>query len=216
MATGRKEWKEQRHGQVRDEILEAAGRVILRRGLAGFTLSAVATELSLTKAALYYYFASKEELAFELVYRGLSRHAEVVRSAVDATGSGAAALEAMIRAAAGYYGERKDELRLSYLVPQTGGIATVRFGPEMFARIRPLNDLVFGSVAARIEADQEAGRVDAAIPARRLAFVAHGAVLGMLTMEGLVEAADDTPLIHGRAAMVDELVAAFAARLGRR
>ena len=45
-------------------------------------------------------------------------------------------------------------------------------------------------------------------------MVGHlGATLGMLTVEGLIEVADDAPLIHSREAMVDELVRTFTARL---
>ena len=199
MANRRRALKEQRREQVREEILEASQRVLLRRGLSGFTLAAVGRELGLTKAALYYYFDSKEKLVFELVYRSFERHAAFVEGAIEQTGDGPAALEAMIRAAAEFYRDRKDELRLSYLVPQSGGDVP-RPGPEELARIRPLNDRLFGSVASRIAADQDAGRVAPELDGRRLAFVAHTAVLGALVMEG-----------HGP--MIDEIVAAFVGRL---
>lgn len=212
VASRRRARKERRRDEVREEILDASRKVILARGLGGFTLAAIARELQLTKAALYYYFASKEALVFELVFQGLERHAERVGKAVAKTRTGSDALEAMIREAAAYYGERKEELRLSYLVPQAGG-AIPRFGPDMLERIRPLNDQIFGAVAERIAADVEAGRAPAGVDGRRLAFVAHTAVIGILTMEGLVEVADDGPLLHPRAAMIDELVASFTARL---
>ncbi|TNF28730.1 MAG: TetR/AcrR family transcriptional regulator [Deltaproteobacteria bacterium] len=205
--------KERRQEQAREEILDAARQVLLDRGLAGFTLAAVARELQLTKAALYYYFASKEVLVFEIVYRDLHAHAEVVGDAVDATTSGAAALEALIRSSSGHYGDRKDQLRLAYLVPQVGGATSPRFTPEMLQRVRPFNDRMYGAVAQRIRRDQEAGRVPEGVDGRRLAFLAHTSVIGMLTVEGLVEVADDAPLIHSREAMVDELVRTFRARL---
>jgi len=205
--------KKRRQDQVREEILDAARQVLLSRGLAGLTLEAVANELDLTKAALYYYFNSKEALVAELIYLSLESHAEAVGAAVASADSGPAAIEALIRTAAKHYGTRKDELRLAYLVPQVGTAAATRFGPEMLARIRPFNERMYGAVAQKIRQDQQAGGVAQGIDGRRLAFLAHTSVLGMLTVEGLVETVDEAPLIHMRDAMVEELVRTFTARL---
>jgi AcrR family transcriptional regulator len=68
MTTRREALKARRHDAVREEILEAARSVMLAQGLSGFTLTAVGRELALSKAALYYYFNSKESLFFELIY----------------------------------------------------------------------------------------------------------------------------------------------------
>ncbi len=61
--TKREARSERRRNQTRAEILDTARNVVLSKGLAGFTLSAVADELALTKPALYYYFDSKEALS---------------------------------------------------------------------------------------------------------------------------------------------------------
>ena len=68
-----------RRDQTRAEILDTARDAILRSGLAGFTLAAVAEELALTKPALYYYFDSKEALLFELLLREWFGEATEVR-----------------------------------------------------------------------------------------------------------------------------------------
>lgn len=189
--------------------------MLLSKGLGGLTLAAVARELKLTKAALYYYFDAKEKLIFELVYLGLATHAEAVGTAIEATDSGPRAIEALIRTSADHYGKRMDQLRLAYLVPQVGTAAAARFDAEMLTRIRPFNDRIYGGVATRISADQDAGRIDPSIDGRRLAFLAHMSVIGMLTVEGLVDVTDEAPLIHSHEAMVDELVCSFQARLGQ-
>jgi AcrR family transcriptional regulator len=207
--------KARRRSQVRQEILDAVKKVLLDRGIAGLTLSAVARELELTKAALYYYFPSKDALVFELIYRDLAGHAEAVGEAVAGAASGAEALEALIRTSADHYGNRMDELRLAYLVPQVGAAGAERLDAETLEKIRPFNDRMYGAVANKIGLDQQAGRVSQDIDGRRLAFLAHTSVLGMLTVEGVVAAADRAPLIHSREALVDELVLSFTARLGR-
>ncbi len=51
----------------RKEISEAAARVFNQRGFRGTTISAVAEELSIDRASLYYYISSKEELFDELI-----------------------------------------------------------------------------------------------------------------------------------------------------
>lgn len=205
--------KKHRQDRVKEEILEASRRVLLSEGAAGLTLAAVARELELTKAALYYYFPSKEAIVFELIYLSLESHARVVGDATAGTTSGAAALEALIRASAADYGGRMDELRLAYLVPQVAAAGGANFSRDALHRIRPFNEILYGGVADKIRADQRIGRVDDTIDGRRLAFLAHTSVLGMLIVEGLVAVADTAPLIHSRQAMVDELVCTFTARL---
>ncbi len=186
---------------------------MLAQGLSGFTLTAVGRELALSKAALYYYFNSKEALVFELIYVHLERHARFVSASVERTETGADAIEALIRATCEHYGQHLDELRLAYLVPQVGSAVAPRFDQATFARLRPFNDILYGGVALRIRRDQDAGRISARIDGRRLTFLAHTSVVGMLTVEGLVDAAQDAPLIHSREGMVDDLVATFRARL---
>jgi AcrR family transcriptional regulator len=205
--------KERRQEAVRDEILEAARVVLLQKGLAGLTLAAVARQVQLTKAALYYYFPSKDALAFELVYRSLEAHAEAVGKAVDTTTSGSEAIEALIRASARHYATRKDELRLAYLVPQVGSASTRRLDPAELARLRPFNERMYGTVGDKIAKDQQAGLIATHIDGRRVAFVAHMAVIGVLIMEGLIEVMDTAPLIHSSDAMIEELVCTFTARL---
>jgi AcrR family transcriptional regulator len=204
---------ERRREHVREEILAATRAVLLDRGLAGLTLAAVAQEVQLTKAALYYYFPSKEALYFELIYQSLDGHSKHVEDAILATTCGGDAIEALIRTSAAHYSERRDELRLSYLVPQVGAAGLALMGPDMLARIRPFNERMYGTVAQKIKGDQRTGSIAKGIDGRRLAFLAHLAVIGMLTVEGLVEVADRAPLIHTTKAMVDDLVRTFRARL---
>src|SRR5262245_4948860 len=89
--------RERRREHSRTEILEAARRVLLREGIAATTMDAVASEVGVTKTALYYYFASKDALLFELVFGIYERHASDVQTAVDAAASGSDALGAIIR-----------------------------------------------------------------------------------------------------------------------
>ncbi len=55
--------------ETRQEILQAAGRVVLAQGVGALTLEAVAAEAGLSKGGLLYHFASKEELLSGMVDR---------------------------------------------------------------------------------------------------------------------------------------------------
>lgn len=63
----------------RQEIAEAAVRVFNRLGYKGASLSAVATELGVDRATLYYYFSSKEQMFDETVRAVIEGNDELVR-----------------------------------------------------------------------------------------------------------------------------------------
>jgi TetR/AcrR family transcriptional regulator, cholesterol catabolism regulator len=63
----------------RQEIAEAAIRVFNRLGFQGASISAVAAELEIDRASLYYYISSKEELFDELVRTVVERNLELVK-----------------------------------------------------------------------------------------------------------------------------------------
>ena len=63
----------------RKEIAEAAIRVFNRLGFQGASVSAVAAELGIDRASLYYYISSKEELFDELVRTVVERNLELVK-----------------------------------------------------------------------------------------------------------------------------------------
>jgi AcrR family transcriptional regulator len=199
--------RERRREQSREEILDAAERVLLRDGLANVTLEAVAQEVELTKAALYYYFTSKDALLFEVVFRHMAAEAQAVHDAVEAADDGAAALEAIIRTTVSIYGRRIDLFRLVYLHGQMSSGAIVK-DEAMLARVRPLNDLLYGAAEAKLRHDHRQGTIRREVHPRRLAFLAHTAALGLLTMKGLVEGASD-PLAHRDADLIDELSRVF-------
>ncbi len=63
----------------RKEIAEASIRVFNRRGFKGASMSAVAAELDIDRASLYYYFSSKEELFDQLVRTVVERNLELIK-----------------------------------------------------------------------------------------------------------------------------------------
>jgi AcrR family transcriptional regulator len=197
---------QRRRERSRDEILDAARTVLEARGLQGLTMDEVARAVGLTKPALYYYFPSKDALLGELHHRSFAQMSQRLHDAVEATAAGPEALRALIRETVTQYAPRMNDFRLAFLQPQLAADA-LHATPEQLARIRPLNDLAFAGAAARVQADH-AGR--AGVHPRLLAFLAHLAALGVLTMKGLVETFDD-PLRYTDEELIDALARVFEA-----
>jgi TetR/AcrR family transcriptional regulator, cholesterol catabolism regulator len=89
----------------RKEIAEAAVRVFNRLGFAGASISAVAAELDIDRASLYYYIGSKEELFDELIREVTERNSQTVRGLAAGTQSPAHKLRQIIMALMNSYGD---------------------------------------------------------------------------------------------------------------
>lgn len=211
-ADARRARQQRRRDRSREDILAAARAVLLREGITAVTLEAVAREAGMSKAGLYYYFASKEALIFELVFGIWESQAESVRDAVARETSGPAAIAVVIRSTVESFAGRMDDFRLAYLHGQVSGSHGLQLTPEQFARIRPLNDALLGGAARKLaEADKQSGAVDP----RLFAFLAFASALGVLTMKGLVELQGD-PLRHSDEQLIDALSKIFAAAASKR
>jgi AcrR family transcriptional regulator len=202
--------RERRRDRSREEILEATRRVLLRDGIAATTLDAVAKEVGVTKTAIYYYFASKDALLFEVIYGALAAHAQAVHDAVEDAKSGAGALRAIIDASVHFFTPRIDDFRLAFLHGQVAKAGTVQVTAQQLARIRPLNDLVYAGATKRLAEDRKRRPGRARVEPRLMSFLASVAAMGLLTMKGMVESVDD-PLLYSDEQLIDGLARIFEA-----
>jgi len=198
---------ERRRDQTRAEILDTARDVILRKGLAGFTLADVAEALALTKPALYHYFDHKEALLFEVLLREWVEAATEVQAAVETTENGADAVERLMRTVFERYRDRLELFMLNYKIGP-GGEFDGMIGSEELERIHPINDMLYGGTEARLRDDKRAGSFPKDRNPRRFAFTAYMAVVGLLNMKAIAMAAQD-PLLHGDDDLIDDLCATF-------
>lgn len=208
-ARARRARQERRRKQSREDILAAARVVMLRDSIGAVTLDAVAREAGMSKTGLYYYFASKEALVFELMFAVWESQSQRVHNAVEAVDTGPAALGAVIRNTIGGYAPQMDDFRLAYLLSQVSGQSGLQLSPEQFARIRPLNDLLLGEAVRKLSQNGQTGVVEP----RLLAFLAFVSALGLLTMKGLVESQGD-PLLYSDEQLIEALSKVFAAAVG--
>jgi TetR/AcrR family transcriptional regulator, cholesterol catabolism regulator len=116
----------------REQILDAAAKVLARRGYAATTLAEIAEEVGSAGAgSLYYHFDSREELIEELLRRGVAAAFEESRRAVASLSASAAPLErleAVIRAHLRAILVESDYARAS-------GRSAPQVPPEMWTRI---------------------------------------------------------------------------------
>ncbi len=209
-ASARVARRERKRDRTREEILDAARRVLLRGGVATMTLDAVAKEVGVSKTALYYYFPSKDALLFDLIFGVLDSHARQVHAAVEKAPDGSQALGALIRESVTAFAANIENFRLAFLHGQVASPGSVHFDAEQFARIRPLNDLILAGVAGKIAGGQGAASNRAQIEPRLLAFLAYLAAIGVLTMKGMVESLTD-PLAFSDSQLIEGLTRVFAA-----
>ena len=201
--------QQRRRDRSREEILDAARTVLLSKGLSGMTLEAVAREAGMSKTGLYYYFASKDALAFELVFAALESHATAVSTAVASSSAGGDALGAIVRETVNTFAPNMDDFRLAFMLGQVTTSGGVEISAEQFARIRPLNDLTLGGASALVAKDREHGKSGTAVEPRLLAFLAYLSAIGLLTMKGMVEAHGD-PLLYSDEQLIEGFARVFA------
>lgn len=199
-----------RREQSREEILSAARALILRGGIAAATLDAVAKEIGVSKAALYYYYPSKDALLFELIFDALQGHTQAVHSGVERAEDGGAALGAIVRETVEGFGPRLDDFRLAFLYGQVAQRGAMHFSEEQFERIRPLNRILLGGAVEKLATE---GADAADIEPRLLAFLAYLSAIGLLTMKGMVENLAD-PLIYTDEQLIEGFARVFAAAAG--
>jgi AcrR family transcriptional regulator len=181
--------KARRQEGRRKAILVAARAVLVRGGVSGLTLEAVAAEADLSKPSLFYYFRSKEELVGELAVEGLAREVAVLEAAVASAGGGVEALAALVRAKVDLYAEDLDGFRVVYLWPQLLG----RQSDSQRERVSALSARLNDALEARLQADARAGRLAPGFEPRRLANVAWTAAHGLLSLvAGLENAGGST------------------------
>jgi TetR/AcrR family transcriptional regulator, cholesterol catabolism regulator len=119
---------ESKSARTRERILDAAAKVLNRNGYAGTRLSDIAELAQVQAPALYYYFASREQLIEEVVTLGMTRALEHVSEALAALPPSATGMD-RICAAVGAHLEVV--LRLSDYAS-----AAIRNGPQLPSDMR--------------------------------------------------------------------------------
>jgi len=168
--------KARRQENRRQVILRGAREILLRHGPLAFTMDQVASAVDTSKATLYYYFRSREEMIGALAIDVLRREVEVVSAAVSIADSGVDALAALVRARVAHYMAEPDDFRILYLW------APMLDDPQrlLLTEVHALTAVVNTTVEAKLARDRKAGLLHPDAQPQQLAQ------LGWLTAHGLL------------------------------
>ena len=157
----------------RQEIMAAAARVFHRMGLKGASLSAVAKELGVDRATLYYYFSSKEQLFDEIVRVVIEENDRLALRIAESTINPSNKLRELIIALMQSYASNYPLLYI-YVREDLAHVSDTR--STWSHHMRHLNRNIEKSVIAIIEQGFEDGSLRRIGSARTIAY----GILGML------------------------------------
>lgn len=119
-----------RHGESRQQIIDAAVDLASARGLAGLSFGGLAAEVGLTRAGVAAHFESKQALQLAAVARAAEAYRAPLDRAAQSAEPGLARLRALVRA-------WLDHLEA---VPYRGGCFFASVGLDLAARPGPVRD----------------------------------------------------------------------------
>jgi len=182
----------------REQILDAAQQVLLRRGPAAATMADVADAASVAKGTVYLYFASKTELLAGLRARYFERLTAVLgdpaAAGPGAPPTGAARIETLVAAS---YDFALANHELHHVLFHGAGLGE----HDTFARARD-------AVAELVATGAASGELDVPDAALATDFVLHG-------LHGILVAATHRPRSHRRR-LVDGVTRLVCGALGAR
>ena len=141
VAVKRCERRVREHSATRAAILEAARRVAAREGARDLSLRGVAAEAGFAPAALYGYFASKDELLLALAAEDLTSLARVMRGAAAGC-EGKGKLAAVSAAALSLLRTTETIAAASQALPASAGTGEAErlFNGRLIAALKILSD----------------------------------------------------------------------------
>lgn len=180
--------KSKRQENRRHIVLACARDVLVAHGPVGFTMEQLAAAAGTSKATLYYYFRSREEVIGELAVAVLRREVAALSRVVIAAETGIAGLAALVRARVEHHLADPDGFRILYVW------APVLGDPQrlLMSEVYPLSAVVNTTLAAKLQRDRKAGLLHPDADPRRLADLAWWTAQGLLGLVMTPPSADPT------------------------
>ena len=147
----------------REQILDAAERVLVERGLAAATMADVAEAAAVAKGTVYLYFESRTELLAGLRARYFERFAAMLGDPPPEGGPPAGTAERVERLVAASYDFARSNHALHHVLFHEAGFGEA----DAFARVRAV-------MAELVETGRASGELTVADPALATDFLLHG------------------------------------------
>ena len=169
----------------RGSILAAAERLFAEKGTEKTTMDDIAREAEYSKATLYVYFQSKEEIINAILLSGMVLLKRKIQEALDGHGTWVGAYDAVCRAIVRFYDENPTAYdAASGTVPLGQGSEEARKGVADILRVRGEID---GELAAFLERGVAEGAVRIQLPPMETVILFWSALSGMVHTAGLRE-----------------------------
>jgi AcrR family transcriptional regulator len=175
---GISERREREKERRRNEIIESAERVFFSKGWTVATMDDVAADAELSKATLYLYFKSKEELYVAILVRGSRILNSMFEEAVRNKENGLLMSEAIGRAYVSFFYEYPDYFNaLTYFESKGFDIDETN---EYARECESLRDGTMGLVAGSIQAGIDDGSIRPDIDPMQTALILWAQTTGVL------------------------------------
>ncbi len=187
---GIQERKEREKEQRREEILAAARDVFFRKGLIPSTMDEIAEKAELSKATLYLYYKSKEELYAALALRGVEILEKELRSVAERHLPPIATLLCFLTTLDEFFEKERDYFRL-FSFFQTS-LFRNDVSPELRESTVSANHRIWNLVTGVLDRGREEGVIRRDIDPKDLAIISWTSTMALLTridteLEGLRE-----------------------------
>ncbi len=168
--------KSKRQENRRHIILACARDVLVAHGPIAFTMEQLAAAAGTSKATLYYYFRSREEVIGELAISVLRREVVALSRVVIAAETGIDGLAALVRARLAHHLADPDGYRILYVWAPALGDPQRMWMSEVYSLAAVVNT----TLAAKLQRDRKAGLLHPDADPHRLADLAWWTAQGLL------------------------------------
>jgi len=204
----------ERRAATREALLEAAARVFVRSGFHAASLDEIAEDAGVTRGAVYYNFAGKEELFLVLLERRCEERIRDIEAVLATSDGSLDDLVAHARIAADHASDAMltgREWRTLFLEFRAHAARNERFRRELSERTRPMLE----TLARVIDRQAATIGVQLPMPADQLAIVIDALATGLSTAELVGEADVSRDLLGEALALLLHGIAARAGAAGR-
>ena len=156
------------------EIIEAAQKIILTRGMGHLTIEAIAQEVGLTEGAIYRHFTSKQEVLLFLLEDVERTLFKTLEKAKDKQGSSLMRLEEVLKADLSFLEGREG---LSFIISQAGYLGD----PEIQDRVSRIVTRYLETIEVILGEGVESGEIKQDIDREAAAILFLGMVQGCVT-----------------------------------
>lgn len=180
--------------RTRRQLLEAALRVIGRKGFAAATVDEIVREAGVSKGVAYYHFKNKESLVENIIAQEIATIEGLLKDVVDREGDPTRALVSMLQAFAEHLFDHQDLARLLSTEIWRGGRA---WSQQMRSGLQAVIDMV----SRELQRGKEMGTVRESVDPT----FAAASIVGMVVVDAMYYLDDEGGIRLGRDEFVERV-----------